>query len=115
MPDAARNGPNGGALLRVQDLHAWYGESHILHGMDFVVEEGEVVTLLGRNGAGKTTTLRAIMGIVPQRRGAIAFGGTELVDLMRISGHAPGPRPAGTRPVPRPRRRSLRARRIDAG
>ena len=81
MPDAARNGPNGGALLRVQDLHAWYGESHILHGMDFVVEEGEVVTLLGRNGAGKTTTLRAIMGIVPQRRGAIAFGGTELVDL----------------------------------
>src|SRR4051812_41918554 len=81
MPDAARNRPNGGALLRVQDLHAWYGESHILHGMDFVVEEGEVVTLLGRNGAGKTTTLRAIMGIVPQRRGAIEFGGTELVDL----------------------------------
>jgi branched-chain amino acid transport system ATP-binding protein len=81
MPDDARNRANGGALLRVQDLHAWYGESHILHGMDFVIEEGEVVTLLGRNGAGKTTTLRAIMGIVAQRRGAIEFGGTELVDL----------------------------------
>jgi branched-chain amino acid transport system ATP-binding protein len=81
MPDDARNRANGGALLRVQDLHAWYGESHILHGMDFVVEEGEVVTLLGRNGAGKTTTLRAIMGIVAQRRGAIEFGGTELVEL----------------------------------
>src|ERR1051325_1109307 len=81
MPDAARKGPNGGALLRVRDLHAWYGESHILHGMDFVVEEGRGVTLLGRNGAGKTTTLRAIMGIVPQRRGAIEFGGTELVEL----------------------------------
>ena len=51
-------------LLRVEDLQAWYGESHILHGMDFAVGEGEVVTLLGRNGAGKTTTLRAIMGIV---------------------------------------------------
>jgi branched-chain amino acid transport system ATP-binding protein len=68
-------------LLRIQDLHAWYGESHILHGMDFEVDEGEVVTLLGRNGAGKTTTLRAIMGIVPQRRGSIAFDGTELVGL----------------------------------
>jgi len=78
MPDRP---PNGRSLLRVQDLHAWYGESHILHGMDFDVEEGEVVTLLGRNGAGKTTTLRAIMGIVPQRRGSVAFDGTELVGL----------------------------------
>src|SRR6266567_4645943 len=69
------------ALLEVAGLHAWYGESHILHGMDFDVEEGEVVTLLGRNGAGKTTTLRAIMGIVPQRRGSVAFDGTELVGL----------------------------------
>jgi branched-chain amino acid transport system ATP-binding protein len=66
-------------LLDVEELHAWYGESHILHGMSFAVREGEVVTLLGRNGAGKTTTLRAIMGIVPQCRGSIAFRGGELV------------------------------------
>jgi branched-chain amino acid transport system ATP-binding protein len=68
-------------LLRVEELHAWYGESHILHGMSFAVAEGEVVTLLGRNGAGKTTTLRAIMGIVPQRRGSVAFRGTEIAGL----------------------------------
>jgi branched-chain amino acid transport system ATP-binding protein len=66
-------------LLSVGDLHAWYGESHILHGMSFTVGEGEVVTLLGRNGAGKTTTLRAIMGIVGQRSGSIAFAGEEIV------------------------------------
>jgi branched-chain amino acid transport system ATP-binding protein len=68
-------------LLDVEELHAWYGESHILHGMSFAVSEGEVVTLLGRNGAGKTTTLRAIMGIAPQRRGSIAFRGGQLVGL----------------------------------
>jgi len=68
-------------LLKVRDLHAWYGESHILHGMSFAVAEGEVVTLLGRNGAGKTTTLRAIMGIVRQRQGSIAFDGQELTGL----------------------------------
>jgi branched-chain amino acid transport system ATP-binding protein len=68
-------------LLRVRDLHAWYGESHVLHGMDFDVHAGEVVTLLGRNGAGKTTTLKAIMGIVPQRRGSVALEGRELVGL----------------------------------
>ena len=57
-------------MLRVADLNAWYGESHILHGIDFEVREGEVVTLLGRNGAGKTTTLKSIMGLVgtPQRQ-----------------------------------------------
>jgi branched-chain amino acid transport system ATP-binding protein len=75
--------PDGGVLhkelLRVSDLHAWYGESHILHGMNFTVGEGEVVTLLGRNGAGKTTTLRAVMGIVGQRRGSVAFAGEELI------------------------------------
>ena len=65
-------------LLGVEDLHAWYGESHILHGMSFAVGEGEVITLLGRNGAGKTTTLRAIMGIVPQRQGSVTFRGNEL-------------------------------------
>ena len=67
--------------LEVEDLHAWYGESHILHGISFVVGEGEVVTLLGRNGAGKTTTLRAIIGIVTQRRGSVVFRGRELVGL----------------------------------
>jgi branched-chain amino acid transport system ATP-binding protein len=78
MPDLAAPGRQ---LLGVEDLHAWYGESHILHGMSFAIEEGEVVTLLGRNGAGKTTTLRAIMGIVPQRRGSVVFRGNELVGL----------------------------------
>jgi branched-chain amino acid transport system ATP-binding protein len=68
-------------LLKVEDLHGWYGESHILHGMSFAVGEGEVVTLLGRNGAGKTTTLRAIMGIVGQRKGSVRFQGQELVGL----------------------------------
>jgi branched-chain amino acid transport system ATP-binding protein len=68
-------------LLRVADLHAWYGESHILHGMNFAVAEGEVVTLLGRNGVGKTTTLKAIMGVIAQRRGSVALGGQELIGL----------------------------------
>jgi len=66
-------------LLRVKELHAFYGESHILHGVDFHVAAGEVATLLGRNGAGKTTTLKAIMGIVPQRRGSVVFAGRELI------------------------------------
>jgi branched-chain amino acid transport system ATP-binding protein len=68
-------------LLRVQDLHAWYGESHILHGVAFEVQPGEVVTLLGRNGAGKTTTLKSIMGIVTRRRGSIRFRNAELGSL----------------------------------
>ncbi len=68
-------------LLAVADLNAYYGESHILHGSSFEVPRGEVVTLLGRNGAGKTTTLRAIMGMVADRRGSIVFDGTELVGL----------------------------------
>jgi branched-chain amino acid transport system ATP-binding protein len=67
-------------LLAVKDLQAWYGESHILHGVGFDVEQGEVVTLLGRNGAGKTTTLKSIMGIVAQREGSIRFDGRELID-----------------------------------
>jgi len=65
--------------LTVRDLHAWYGESHILHGVGFDVHAGEVVTLLGRNGAGKTTTLKSVMGIVARRRGSITFEGQELV------------------------------------
>ena len=67
-------------LLAIKDLQAWYGESHILHGVNFEVQEGEVVTLLGRNGAGKTTTLKSIMGIVGHRTGSIRFEGKELID-----------------------------------
>src|SRR5579885_220937 len=66
-------------LLAVDDLHALYGESHILHGVSFDVREGEVVTLLGRNGAGKTTTLKSIMGMVDRRSGSIRFEGRELI------------------------------------
>ncbi len=65
----------------MRDLQAWYGESHILHGVDFDVAQGEVVTLLGRNGAGKTTTLKAIMGVVPQREGSILFENQQTVNL----------------------------------
>ena len=68
-------------MLAIDDLHAWYGESHILHGMSFHISPGEVVTLLGRNGAGKTTTLKAIMGMVPRRRGSIRFEGEELIQM----------------------------------
>ena len=70
-----------GPLLTVQDLQAWYGESHVLHGVSFEVREGEVVTLLGRNGAGKTTTLKSVMGIVTQRKGSVRFEGRELIGL----------------------------------
>jgi branched-chain amino acid transport system ATP-binding protein len=68
-------------LLTIADLHAWYGESHVLHGVSFDVHPGEVVTLLGRNGAGKTTTLKSIMGIVTRRQGSIRFEGRELIRL----------------------------------
>ena len=68
-------------LLRVGDLHAYYGESHVLHGMAFEIAAGEVVTLLGRNGAGKTTTMRSIMGMLRQRRGSIVFDGVETMAL----------------------------------
>jgi len=66
-------------LLAVRGLEAWYDESHILHGVDFDVRAGEVVTLLGRNGAGKTTTLKSVMGIVTRRRGSVRFGAHELI------------------------------------
>jgi branched-chain amino acid transport system ATP-binding protein len=66
-------------LLAVKDLQAWYGESHILHGVSFDVHPGEVVTLLGRNGAGKTTTLKSVMGIVTRRTGSVRFEGRELI------------------------------------
>ena len=77
MADSALGVP----LLRVQGLQAWYGESHILHGVDFEVRRGEVVTLLGRNGVGKTTTLKSIMGIVGRRQGSVVFDGTETIRL----------------------------------
>jgi branched-chain amino acid transport system ATP-binding protein len=69
-------------MLDIKDLNAWYGESHILHGVDFNVNEGEVVTLLGRNGAGKTTTMKSIMGLVPRREGHVTFKGTETIGMM---------------------------------
>jgi branched-chain amino acid transport system ATP-binding protein len=68
-------------LLAVRDLEAWYGESHVLHGVTFEVARGEVVTLLGRNGAGKTTTLKAIIGILGKRRGSIVFEGVETIRM----------------------------------
>ena len=69
------------SLLAVENLQAWYGESHILHGVNFEVFPGEVVTVLGRNGAGKTTTLKSIMGIVGKRTGSVRFEGQELIRL----------------------------------
>ncbi len=77
MPESASVKP----LLAVRDLNAWYGESHILHGVQFDVAAGEVVTLLGRNGAGKTTTMKSIMGIVGRREGSVQLDGTETIRL----------------------------------
>ncbi|MBS0435027.1 MAG: ABC transporter ATP-binding protein [Proteobacteria bacterium] len=71
----------GKRFLEVKDLHAWYGESHVLHGVNFHVDEGEVVTLLGRNGAGRTSTLRAIMGLTGSRKGSVKVHGTESISL----------------------------------
>jgi branched-chain amino acid transport system ATP-binding protein len=68
-------------LLKIANLDAWYGESHILHGVELTVRQGEVVTLLGRNGAGRTTTLRAIMGLIGTRTGSVLIGGVETVRL----------------------------------
>ena len=85
MPEGTRNAPAtpgtpaAAPLLRVAELNAWYGESHVLHGVEFEVRQGEVVTLLGRNGAGKTTTLKSVMGIVPRRAGTILFEGHETI------------------------------------
>jgi branched-chain amino acid transport system ATP-binding protein len=82
MPEPAlRPSDVAAPLLAVRELQAWYGESHILHGVSFDVAQGEVVTLLGRNGAGKTTTLKAIMGVVPKRQGSIIFGNQPIAQL----------------------------------
>ncbi len=74
-------GVQAAPLLAVKGLHAWYGESHILHGVELEVHAGEVVTLLGRNGAGRTSTLKSIMGIVGRRTGSVRFQNAELIDL----------------------------------
>ncbi|HQT67225.1 MAG TPA: ABC transporter ATP-binding protein [Acetobacteraceae bacterium] len=66
-------------MLKVENLQAWYGESHVLHGMNFEINDGEVVTLLGRNGAGKSTALKSIMGLVPRREGSVKFNDRELI------------------------------------
>jgi len=71
---------NDAPLLQVENLHAWYGESHILHGMNFSVARGELVTLLGRNGAGRTSTLRALLGLVDRRSGSAVLRGTDITD-----------------------------------
>ncbi|RZL51513.1 MAG: ABC transporter ATP-binding protein, partial [Variovorax sp.] len=68
-------------MLEIRDVHAWYGESHVLHGVNFHVNEGEVLTLLGRNGAGRTSTMRAIMGLTGSRKGSIKVRGTEAINL----------------------------------
>ncbi|MDB2551656.1 ABC transporter ATP-binding protein [Paracoccus sp. (in: a-proteobacteria)] len=82
MAQTERPGRTAGAMLAVRDLNGWYGESHVLHGIEFDVGEGEVVTLLGRNGAGKTSTLLAIMGILGKREGSIRFQGAEIVGMQ---------------------------------
>ena len=73
--------PENAEMLRITDLHAWYGESHVLHGVDLVVERGEVVTLLGRNGAGRTSTLKSVLGIVGRRTGSIVVNGVETTGM----------------------------------
>jgi branched-chain amino acid transport system ATP-binding protein len=80
------------ALLEIKDLHAWYGESHVLHGVNMTIGEGEMVTILGRNGVGKTTTLRTITGILRKRRGEIRLNGRDMmqVPLHRTAHHGLG-------------------------
>jgi branched-chain amino acid transport system ATP-binding protein len=89
----------GSPMLQIENLEAWYGESHVLHGVGLEIRQGEVVTLLGRNGAGKTSTLRAIMGLVGQRSGSIRFEGKELIaarpDLIARAGIAYCPEERG--------------------
>ena len=68
-------------MLKIENLHAWYGESHILHGLDLTLREGEVITLLGRNGSGRTTTLKSILGLVSKRTGSIKIHGTEIINM----------------------------------
>ncbi|MCF2524850.1 ABC transporter ATP-binding protein [Bradyrhizobium sp. G127] len=81
MNSQAVSNAAGSPVLTVKNLEAWYGESHILHGMNFEVRPGEVVTLLGRNGAGKTSTLKSVMGIIGKRTGSVSFEGNEIIRL----------------------------------
>ncbi|MBF5095240.1 ABC transporter ATP-binding protein [Azospirillum sp. INR13] len=85
MPDGmqTKTAHTGTAMLEIADLHGYYGESHVLHGVSLEVRQGEVVTLLGRNGAGKTSTMRAIMGIMGKRTGSIRFQGQELIGMAQ--------------------------------
>ena len=85
MPDGmhTKTAQTGTAMLEIADLHGFYGESHVLHGVSLEVRQGEVVTLLGRNGAGKTSTMRAIMGIMGKRTGSIRFQGQELIGMAQ--------------------------------
>src|SRR6202171_5895727 len=102
MPDvkmaaaaATKSAPTSAAgtpVLSVENLEAWYGESHILHGINFNVNAGEVVTLLGRNGAGKTTTLKSVMGIIGKRTGSIRFSGEGIVRATSDRVRRPGVR-----------------------
>ena len=79
--DPAYSPPRGNEMLRITDLHAFYGESHVLHGIDLRVAEGELVTLLGRNGAGRSTTLKSVMGLVGRASGSVMFNGRELIGM----------------------------------
>src|SRR6185295_3607508 len=79
MADPGQNRSGAGEVLRLANVHAWYGESHVLHGVNLTVHKGEVVTLLGRNGAGRTSTLKSVLGLVGKRSGSIKVGGTETV------------------------------------
>jgi branched-chain amino acid transport system ATP-binding protein len=85
MPDGSitKTAQTSIAMLEINDLHGFYGESHVLHGVSLEVRQGEVVTLLGRNGAGKTSTMRSIMGIIGRRTGSIRFQGTELIGMAQ--------------------------------
>ena len=79
--DAATQPASGNEMLRITDLHAFYGESHVLHGIDLRVAEGELVTLLGRNGSGRSTTLKSVMGLVGRASGSVMFNGRELIGM----------------------------------
>jgi branched-chain amino acid transport system ATP-binding protein len=80
MADPGQN-RSGAEVLRISGLHAWYGESHVLHGVDLTVNKGEVVTLLGRNGAGRTSTLKSVLGLVGRRKGSILVNGIETIEM----------------------------------
>ena len=79
MADPGQRLSGAGEVLRIQGLNAWYGESHVLHGVDLSVHKGEVVTLLGRNGAGRTSTLKSVLGLVGRRAGSIVVNGVETI------------------------------------